>query len=627
MDAKAHDLNFVLGQKQHWVVPVYQRHYEWETGTDKQIPKLWGDLRDKAVDRLDDRSPFPHYFGAIIYSEPSKQAFGSTPRRFLVDGQQRITTFQIVIAALREVARERGIERIVEVANTYLFNEKSAGMTDPEREQFKLWPSAYDRRLYQMISTKTSDEIRQAYTPEYFYKNGKLKSGQAPNLLGAYWYLYEAICEFIDERAEYEETAILVLDALVAEFLSGFQIVVIQLDKNDDAQEIFASLNGLGKPLSPFDLIRNDVFHRARKTGEDDEQLFDNRWKSFEEPFWSEQVRQGRFKRARADHLIAHTVVAETARDVNIGKIAAEYQHYSRDRAFDTVADELDVLLAHARSYRKIEEADSENEIGRMAQILRIWDLSTFHPLILWVASYVDEMEDRERLFRLLESYVVRREICGLTTKNYNKVATSFIRAMRDADSPVEGFISQMAALTGDISKMPSDALLASAFANQKAYGVIPTPRLRYILQQIEYELRNKFDEVTVSTANLTIEHVMPYEWPEHWPLPNGETVEHKTSFEAVIAGEHLSDQTKGLMDMRSRTIQTFGNLTLVTDSLNPSLGNNSWTTKRKRLAGSLLALNRKVAEQDIWNEQSIEARAADLAQISTQRWRGPIVA
>ena len=623
MDAKAHDLNFVLGQKQHWVVPVYQRHYEWESVADKQIPKLWGDLRDKALDRLDDRSPFPHYFGAIIYSEPSKQAFGSTPRRFLVDGQQRITTFQIILATLREIAREQGMENVVEVADTYLFNEISAGMTEPKRESFKLWPSAYDRSLFQMILTKTPDEIRQANTPEFFYKNGRLIDGRAPNLLRAYWYFFMSIGEFIDDRAELGEDASTVLDALITEFLSGFQIVVIQLDENDDAQEIFASLNSLGKPLSPFDLIRNDVFHRARKTGEDDEELFDNRWKSFEEPFWMEQVRQGRFKRARADHLVAHTVVAETAREVNVGKIATEYQHYSSDRAFDTVADELDVLLAHARTYRKIEEANPEGEIGRIAQIFRIWDLSTFHPLILWVASYVDEEECREYLFHLLESYVIRREICGLTTKNYNKVATSFIRAMRDADKPVDGFISQMATLTGDISRMPTDAQLAEAFANQKAYGAIPTPRLRYILQQIEYELRDKFDEVAVATANLTIEHVMPQEWPEHWPLSNGIFVAHKTTFEALIAGEELDDETKSLVDVRARTINTFGNLTIVTDAMNPSLGNNSWATKKTSLAGSLPALNRKIADQDDWDEQTIESRASDLANVSMKRWRG----
>jgi uncharacterized protein with ParB-like and HNH nuclease domain len=100
MDAKAHDLKFVLGQKQQWVVPVYQRHYEWESSSDKQIPKLWEDLRENVEERLENRSPFPHYFGALIYSEPANQAFGATPVRFIVDGQQRITTFQLLLAAL-----------------------------------------------------------------------------------------------------------------------------------------------------------------------------------------------------------------------------------------------------------------------------------------------------------------------------------------------------------------------------------------------------------------------------------------------------------------------------------------------------------------------------------------------
>ena len=294
MDAKAHDLNFVLGQKQHWVVPVYQRHYEWESAPDKQIPKLWEDLRDKAIERLEDRTPFPHYIGAIIYSEPPKQAFGSTPRIHLVDGQQRITTFHIILAALREVAREQGAEQFVDVAKTYLFNEKSNGMIDPERERFKLWPSVHDRTLFQMLLVDTPDEIRKAHTPSFFYKNGKLKTGQAPNLLRAYWYFHRAFSDFIEDRSEYDENSETVLHALIAGFLSGFQVVVIQLDQNDDAQEIFASLNGLGKPLSPFDLIRNDVFHRARKTGEDDEQLFDDQWKVLRNP-------SGRSMYVRAD--------------------------------------------------------------------------------------------------------------------------------------------------------------------------------------------------------------------------------------------------------------------------------------------------------------------------------------
>lgn len=155
MRADAYPLDTVLGERQQWVVPVYQRHYEWETGEDRQIPKLWADLQDEALDRIENRTVFPHYFGAIIFSESQNQVFGSVRQRFLVDGQQRVTTFQLVLAAIREVAREQGEERLVDVINSYLYNEKSASMVHPDRERFKLWPSAYDRSLYQNIIQST----------------------------------------------------------------------------------------------------------------------------------------------------------------------------------------------------------------------------------------------------------------------------------------------------------------------------------------------------------------------------------------------------------------------------------------------------------------------------------------
>ena len=121
-------------------------------GGREQLPKLGLDLEDEAVDRLEGRSPFPHYFGAIIFSESRSQAFGAVRRRFLVDGQQRITTFQSALAANREIARKRDVLRLVDVVNAYLFNEKSASMLDAERERFKLWPSSYDRKLYQDLA-------------------------------------------------------------------------------------------------------------------------------------------------------------------------------------------------------------------------------------------------------------------------------------------------------------------------------------------------------------------------------------------------------------------------------------------------------------------------------------------
>ena len=120
MRADAYPLEIVLSDRRQWVVPVYQRHYERETGEDRQLPKLWADLEDEAVDRLEGRSPFLYYFGAIIFSEPKGQTFGVVRKRSLVDGQQRITTFQLVLATIREIARKRQVARLVDVVNAYL---------------------------------------------------------------------------------------------------------------------------------------------------------------------------------------------------------------------------------------------------------------------------------------------------------------------------------------------------------------------------------------------------------------------------------------------------------------------------------------------------------------------------
>lgn len=626
MEAYARPLDIVLKERQQWVVPVYQRHYSWKSDDDEQIPNLWSDLRDQTLTILEGRKPFPHYFGAIIYSQPAKQPFGAVTQRHLVDGQQRITTFQLVLVALREAARDLGLDKD-DVINAYLLNDVSKSMSDPEREKFKLWPSSYDRSLYKNIVSNTPNGLREKES-SYFYKNGNLIKGSTPKLLRAFFFLHENIIEFVrDWLQNEEETVEHVFDSLLDAFLTAFQIVIIQLDENDDAQEIFASLNGKAAPLAPFDLVRNDVFHRARKQDEDSEALFDDKWKSFETPFWSEMVKQGRFKKARADHFVGHTVVAQTAREVNLGKIATEYQSYARERGYDSVASELDVLLEYGAAYRALEQQPEGAITNRIANVLGIWDLSTFHPLILWVTTQIISVEDKQRLYMLLESYIIRRELCGLTPKNFNKVVIGIIREAKGKENIVEAVNAHIASLTGDASKMPSNAEIAAACEQFNAYGSISSQKLRYILKCVEESMRTKFDEVTVTTSNLSVEHVLPQSWAENWPLKNGKSApcEDVWKLELLNKNAELDDETKSLMQERQRMVNTLGNLTLITGSLNPSLGNAAWENiegkpgKRERLAKSLLALNRDISEVQTWNEDAIRKRALLLAgQINT---------
>jgi hypothetical protein len=195
------------------------------------------------------------------------------------------------------------------------------------------------------------------------------------------------------------------------------------------------------------------------------------------------------------------------------------------------------------------------------------------------------------------------------------------VRQLNEGTDPIAAFQQHLSELTGEASRMPTDLQVAEAFARHSAYGDIPTPRLKYILQNIEYGKRTKFDEVTVVSANLTIEHVMPRKWAKNWPLPNGFTAPVESTFEASIGGHQLSDEIKSLMETRARLVNTLGNLTLLSEALNPSIGNGSWKNKRAKFAGSLLALNRDVAAEDDWNEGTIEARAADLASVANRLW------
>ncbi|MBY0406501.1 MAG: HNH endonuclease family protein, partial [Rickettsiales bacterium] len=264
---------------------------------------------------------------------------------------------------------------------------------------------------------------------------------------------------------------------------------------------------------------------------------------------------------------------------------------------------------------------------NRIANVLSIWDLSTFHPLILWITTQKITAEDKQRLYMVVESYIIRRELCGYTPKNFNKVVIGIIREAKGKENIVEAVNAHIASLNGDASKMPSNADIAAACEMFDAYGKVSSQKLRYILKCVEESMRTKFDEVTVATSNLSVEHILPQKWSENWMLKNGKQVDFESIWEASSAGIELDDETKSLMQERQRMVNTLGNLTLITGALNPSLSNAAWNStdkksgKKDRLGESLLALNREVAKVQAWNEETIKTRAALLAERINSIW------
>ena len=613
----------VLKDPKRFVVPIYQRTYAWTKG--RQLERLFDSLRDKAEERLaGDQTAFPHYMGALLLSPRGKFAFGTIPVFDVVDGQQRLTTYQILLAALRDLAKERGATTLAEQLATFLLNADTPLMKDRKVERYKLQATEFDRVLSRDLIDLSRDELRKKYV-DGFYKKGTIKD-DAPLPLRAWWYLREQAEEFMNDGELGDEISR--LNALSAALLEDFRVIVITLDDTDDAQVIFETLNSGGEPLAAMDLVRNDVFHRAIRRDEDPEELMEKRWSVFENPFWKQETIQGRIRKPRIDFFLAHTLAAETGKEVLLTELYARYKAYVATKHFPTVDAELDSLVRHAPTYQTLVAPIGSSPLATLARQLIVFDVSTAYPLVFVIAEGAGDGRVEEELYGLVSSYVVRRALCGLTNKAYNNTFLRVAAHLRAHGVTRESFAAAFTDAQGDSVKFPPDADVLACIRTRGQYGAIPTPRLAHILGALEGASRDRFDETVGLRPDLTIEHVLPDKWMEHWPLADGSKAPHDGTVSA-------DDPRYSAIAIRQSAKHTLGNLTLLTPSGNPRLGNLPFTvaddavgmSKREALRSSLLKMNQEIASNAAWSEEHILARADVLAKRVVAIWPYPLPA
>ncbi len=600
-----------------WVVPVYQRRYVWKSQQDEQIPGMWDDWKAQTEKILDGKKLIPHYFGAIIYSGNTSVS-DKFLKKDLVDGQQRLTTFQLAFAALRDIGKSLGYNNADNI-NEYIRNiPNEINNTNQDEDTYKFFPSKHDRQTFQKI-VANNDE------------NPAVTS----NLVVAYNCFYRSIESFINKKIDgkdEDEAQVLVkklIETLKKALLNHFQVVVIQLSEDDEAQQIFASLNGKGEPLSAFDLIRNDIFYRARGNKKRAEKLFEEKWFYFEDVFWSTKRGVGSTKKTRAEHFIVDAVIAQSAKEVNHHRIFAEYKKYIDQGHFNSVSDELNTLIRYGVAYHGLEKPSGQNT-DHIARLLKLWGLSTMNPLVLWIATHENEklsLDDKHTLFSMIESYIVRRHICRLESKSVTRNAVSILNKMHEAEEQdgnlIEAFKGFLLTETAEHIKMPTDGEILSACEQQPIYKNSTAPRLKYILEKIEKHIRRKRNEnITIDTNDLNIEHAMPQKWAENWTLEDGVEVPHESYWDAFEINRNLDSNVKELMEKRESLIHTIGNLTLVTSAFNIALRNNSWDTKQVEIRNeTLFKLNHDIASNDNWNEDKIKARSKELGDYINEIW------
>ena len=384
MDAKPLSIGKILSERQRFVVPIYQRTYSWTIK--RQLDPFLEQVEAKATDRLNgSRSAFSHYMGALLVIPEGDAVFGRIQIYNVVDGQQRLTTFHLFYAALRELAMALGFNGTARQISDLLVHSADTPMQDQANEKYKLQPTAYDRTLFRDLTDLDRETIRSKY-PTFFYKNGNLREGEAPLPLRGWWFFRDAAEAFVTEGAADATEQERRLLALSTALFEDFRLIVITLSKEDDAQVIFQTLNSGGEPLAAMDLVRNDVFHRASRRNENVEKLMEERWSVFEQPFWKQNVTQGRITKPRIDFFLAHSLTAQQGKDVSLSELYAEYKSFVAVKKFASAEEELDSLTRYVPAYRALVEPSENAGISRLAHRLNLFDVSTAYPLVFVIA-------------------------------------------------------------------------------------------------------------------------------------------------------------------------------------------------------------------------------------------------
>jgi len=586
-------LNRVFDRTERLEAPLFQRPYVWER--EQNWEPLWCTIRTVAEARLNNDAHRTTFLGELVLDQ-LETPLSQIHARQIIDGQQRLTTFQMVLAAARDLCAALGEQRFSQAFRKLTDND--VPLSDNPDDIFKVWPTNADRRVFR--DTMTAGNKREIIA--LAFKNALIPQ--------AYLYFYDLLQEWLGTPDDPDFLPR--LDALHQALREDLQLVIIDLESDDDPQEIFETLNALGTPLLPADLIKNYLFRMAEIQGLNSERLNAQYWSRFDREisFWRDEVRQGRLKRPRYDLFVRHYLTLMLKEDVSAGELFKGFKRYAGREPERTACELMREFRSYGTIYRSFETYADDSREGIFFYRLEQLDTSTVFPLLLEVIRKFAGDEHRRQLDQILtdiESFLVRRSICQLTSKNYNHLFVEMLRSIPAISA--KSIRDFLLASSADTSRWPDDVEFEKAWINIDFYRKVKRSKVRMILEALNDSLFTPKTEKVRIDRQLTIEHLMPRDWEQHWPL-----TAFSGNFPLDIATE-----------FRNEYLHKIGNLTLITRSLNPAISNGPWQTKRREiLKHSAIHLNRAFLEAETWDEEAILHRTKVLFGHAVKIWPRP---
>ena len=574
-------------------IPPFQRPYIWTQ--DNQWEPLWEDVCDMAAVLIEGGHVNRHFMGAIVL----QQRFTPVQRietRIVVDGQQRLTTLQLLLDAIQEICEQAGHDGPAVRMRSLVHTQEAFWGGDPDFV-FKVWPTVYDQPAFRhaMNNELSSHEYRgsRIVAAHNYFKN---KTQQ--------W-----LSVFAEDAGQRQNAA----EALERAVCNCLELAVIDLGQSDDPHVIFETLNARGTPLLPSDMIKNQILHKAGVgSNEWDDSVSDNtsRLWPFGGNWWRQEIGRGHQRRPRIDVYLNYWLTLRNRSETKAHDEFATFNRYA-DRAEKSGAT-IQVIAEDMGRLGEIYRAIDDRTLTEIEPFLyRRWvmGVGVAIPALLWLLSSKVPDEQLRKGLRALESYLVRRMACGMAARGYNKLFIGLISELDDhgAERAGDVVVDYLARQTAHANLWPDDQALQEAFDSEPLYWSLTAGRLNLILQGIESGLRTAWSDDRTVARNLHIEHIMPQGWQvDYWPFA-GETGDRE-----VAASK------------RNRLIHSIGNLTLVNRRLNSSLSNAPWREKWRGLdEHGNLCLNRDLLREgpSVWDESTIAARARRLWEVAVRVW------
>lgn len=550
-------LRFLEGADTHFVIPVYQRNYDW---TKEQCEQLFDDLID--ISKNNFRT---HFIGSIVSIYNNDKG----GREYLIiDGQQRITTLSILLQAIYKGLDKKVFEskddRLKEKIEDYLVNRHVEN----------------DKR----IRLKPIKDDAEAFSKLFENENNFI---DASNITINFWYFYNRI---LDKNISVDDL-----------FLAIKNLIIVEIElKNgeDDPQLIFESLNSTGLDLSEADKVRNFILMKEDTKTQD----------YFYEEYWNKIEKNTNFD---VSNFIRDYLTLKERITPKKSRVYLSFKKFALEQEI-SIENLLKDLLKFSEYYKRIVFAkndESDDEISKIIYRLNKLETVVSYPFLLEIfddnSNGIITDDELINILKITESFVLRRFICDVPTNALNKIFMTLGRDIKKHEDYKENYfeIFKYVLINKDSSqRFPDNKEFQEKIISKDIYNLKNKNKI-YLLEQLEnYNNREKVKvEELIDSNKLTIEHIMPQTLTSDWKKELGENwieIHEKylhTLGNITLTAYNFNYSNKSFIEKRDM--------------------------KEKGFSDSRLFLNKYLSTIEKWNEKNIKDRAEKLQKRALKIW------